>query len=79
MEKTKLTLRVEKTLIESAKRYAQEHDTTVSQLISNFMRALIKKAEPPSNTPILDELTGILPSDVTISDYRQYLSEKYDV
>lgn len=79
MEKTKLTLRVEKPLINVAKRYAREHNTTVSQLVSNFMRALTKKAEQPSNTPILDELTGILPSDTTISDYRQYLNKKYDV
>lgn len=79
MGKTKLTLRVEKSLIDATKQYAREHGTTVSQLVSNFMYALNKKIDPPSNTPILDKLTGILPSDTTIADYKEYLDKKYGV
>lgn len=77
MEKTELTLRIEKHLVDVAKRYAREHDTTISELVSDFLCALGKQAEPPSDTPILDELTGILPSEAADSDYRRHLEKKH--
>jgi len=70
---------VEKSLIDATKRYAEMHDTTVSQLISDFLRALIQETAPPSATPVLDKLAGVLPPDTTTSDYWQHLNEKYGV
>jgi len=76
MEKTKLTLRIEKPIIESAKEYAQYHNTTVSRLVAEFLRSL-KVAENIPHTPILEELSGILPGDASLGEYKAYLEEKY--
>ena len=76
MEKTKLTLRIEKPIIESAKDYAQYHNTTLSRLVAEFLRSL-KTADTASKPPILAELSGILPADVSLAEHQAYLEEKY--
>ena len=40
MEKTTLTVRVPRDLLEGAKRYASEHETTLTRLVSEFLRQL---------------------------------------
>jgi hypothetical protein len=76
MEKTKLTLRIEKPVIEAAKSYAQHHNTTVSRLVAEFLRSLKVPGDfPPS--PILAELSGILPASASLGEYQTYLKEKY--
>lgn len=77
MEKTKLTLRIEKPVIESAKDYAQHHHTSLSKLVAEFLRSL-KIAEGTPSLPILDELSGILPADVSVTQHHTYLDEKYE-
>jgi len=76
MEKTKLTLRIEKPTVESAKDYAREHNTTLSRLVAEFLRTLPDTENRPS-TPILAELNGILPVDSSLDGYQAYLDEKY--
>jgi len=76
MEKTKLTLRIEKPIIESAKDYAQYHNTTLSRLVAEFLRSL-KTAGGTPQTPILESLSGILPADVSLDEHRAYLEDKY--
>jgi len=77
MEKTKLTLRIEKPIIESAKTYAQHHHTSVSRLVAEFLRSL-KIAEDVPSSPILEDLSGILPSEVSLAEHRTHLEEKYE-
>jgi hypothetical protein len=54
MEKTKLTLRIEKPIIETAKDYAQHHHTTLSRLVAEFLNSLKIEADVPAS-PILKE------------------------
>jgi hypothetical protein len=75
--KTKLTIRTEKQWIERAKAYAQRHDTTITQLVTDFFRHLELGEQPPSSTPILDRLTGILPPDVSTDEHHDHLTDKY--
>jgi len=77
MEKTKLTLRIEKPIIESAKQYAKHHDTSLSRLVAEFLRSLKIATDAPP-TPILEDLSGILPSDASLAEYHMHLEEKYD-
>jgi hypothetical protein len=75
---TKLTVRVERDLIDSAKRYARRQGITLSQLIEDYLRSLaIQQDEQSINTPILQKLSGILPSSITLDEYHQHLDEKY--
>jgi hypothetical protein len=74
---TKLTVRVDQRWLEQARRYSAEHGTTLSKLISEFLRGLSTAERPLGDTPIMDRLTGILPADVDVEDYRRHLAEKH--
>lgn len=74
---TKLTVRVDARWLESAKRYAEQHDTTLSKLVSEFLRTLAAPEIQLKQTPILHRLAGVLPPDVTIAQRRAYLDKKY--
>ena len=76
-QKTKLTVRVDSSALDRAKQYAAAHNTSLSKLISQFLRMLDAEA-PPARTPILDKLTGILPADASVEGHRAYLAKKYD-
>ena len=76
-EKKKLTIRVDARLIEQAKAYAEEHNTSISQLVEVYLLELNRVKKTDSPTPILDELTGIFPEEANIEDYYDYLMEKY--
>lgn len=77
MEKTKLTVRVPRDLLEGAKRYASEHDTTLTRLVSEFLRQLSSQGDPLADAPIVRRLSGTLSQDVSVEDYRKHLEQKY--
>jgi hypothetical protein len=77
MEKTKLTVRVPRDLLEGAKRYANEHGTTLTRLVSEFLRQLSIQDDMLADAPAVRRLSGILPADASIEDYRHYLETKY--
>ncbi len=62
---TKLTLTLNKDIIEYAKKYAASNQTSLSDLVENYFKALTI-AEPevnyqinqPSKTPIVDSIVG---------------------
>ena len=75
---TKLTLRLEDSLIQQAKGYAKEHDQSVSQLVANYFQVLMQQPEKPSLSPVTQSLIGILESsDIEQKDYKDYLEEKF--
>ena len=76
MENTKLTVRVSRDLIDNAKRYASENNTTLTKLVEAYLQSL--PARPSlADAPIVRRLTGVLPPDLTIQDYKDHLDEKY--
>ena len=79
MEKTKLTVRVPRDFLESAKRYASEHDTTLTRLISEFLRQLSTEDDLLADAPVVRRLSGTLTADASVEDYGEYLEKKYGV
>jgi hypothetical protein len=77
MERTKLTIRVDRDLLEGAKRYANEHDTTLTRLVSEYLRRLSARDDPLANAPIVRRLSGTLSQEASVNDYHEYLEEKY--
>lgn len=76
-EKRKLTLRLNKRLIEQAKKYAAQHDISVSELVETYFLHLDLK-EKSTHTSLVQRLTGILPADIDVQEeYGRYLEEKY--
>lgn len=76
MEQTKLTVRIPRDLLENVKRYAAENHTTVTDLIEAYLRR-IPVGESLKDAPIVRHLSGILPTNISIQDYREHLDEKY--
>lgn len=58
MQKTKLTVRVPRDLLEGGKRYASEHGTTLTRLISEFLRQLTAQSDPLADASIVQRLFG---------------------
>lgn len=77
MEETKLTVRVPRTLLENVKRYARQHNTTLTSLIGEYLKRIPVQEKLLDQAPIIRRLSGILPQDVSIGTYRQHLDEKY--
>ena len=79
---TKLTLTMEQSIIEKAKRYARERERSLSDLIENYLRALIeeKAKDEKDLSPTVKQLRGsfTLPEGF---DYKKeitdILSKKY--
>jgi len=74
---TKLTLTIEQSVIEKAKRYAKDKERSLSSLIENYLKALTKENNPNEIelTPIVKSLKGSFtaPKDL---DYKKELSNR---
>jgi len=76
-QKTKLTVRINQRWVDNAKRYARRHNTTVTQIVSDFFRQLGMQDAHSAQTPVLQRMAGILPGDISIEQRREHLVEKY--
>ena len=75
---TKLTLRLEDSLIQQAKDYAREHEKSLSQIVADYFKALTESKQRLENAPITQSLIGVLSaSDVDEEDYKKHLEDKY--
>ena len=77
---TKLTLSLNKNIIEEAKIYAKENQISLSKLIENYLNSLVKTRQKETTriSPLVESLTGVISSDTDErKSYRDYLSEKY--
>jgi len=76
-EKRKLTLRMNKRLIEQAKMYAARRNISVSELVETFFLRL-EDADENGHTQLVRQLTGILSEEVDVEkEYTDHLMEKY--
>ena len=76
MDDVKLTVRVPRNLLENAKRYAVEHNTTLTNLIETYLHRIPVQGDL-ENAPIIRRLSGSLSQAVSIQDYQTHLEEKY--
>jgi hypothetical protein len=75
MQETKLTVRVPRDLLENAKRYAAQNNTSLTNLFEAYLRRLPAQA-PLENAPLVRWLSGRLSQNVSIQDYKKHLDEK---
>ncbi|HMO51299.1 MAG TPA: DUF6364 family protein [Kiritimatiellia bacterium] len=76
---TKLTLRLDDSLINRAKHAAEKRGKSVSQMVAEFFDSLDgatprKPGYPPITTALLGSLRG---ASMTKEDYRRHLRDKY--
>ena len=80
---TKLTLRLNRNVIERAKIYARNHEISLSKMIESYLDSITKQQEgekKTSFTPLVESLSGVinLPAEFDYKkEYRDYLEEKY--
>jgi len=78
---TKLTLRLNKSVIERAKQYAQLHKTSVSRLVESYLDVVTQKSKAVDEiTPLVESLSGVIEVDADFDhkkEYTDYLIDKH--
>ncbi len=78
---TKLTLNVDKAIIEQAKKYAKSHKTSLSKLIEAYLSSLVaNKSHDVEITPLVKSLSGVIKLEKDFDyrmQYTDFLMEKY--
>ncbi len=78
---TKLTLSLEKEIIEGAKKYARRRNKSLSKMVEAYLRQVAhNEITEEEITPLVAELSGILSPEQTDrrkEEYGDYLEEKY--
>lgn len=77
---TKLTLRLDDALIAHAKRYAKNEGKSISQIVSDYFRAIPDRPDKKMRHigPITTQLRGCLKGkDIDRKDYREHIEKKY--
>ncbi len=78
---TKLTLKLEQTVIEKAKDYAKEHKTSLSKLIENYLQKVTSDHNKQEYiTPLVKSLSGIIQYTAdtnTKESYKEFIINKY--
>lgn len=77
----KLTLSLEKEVIEHAKEFSRKQHKSLSKLVENYLRQITRTApQNESITPLVAELSGLIKPDRVKrrkDEYAAYLTEKY--
>ncbi|MHB1686564.1 MAG: DUF6364 family protein [Ignavibacteriaceae bacterium] len=77
---TKLTLRMDKKIIDKAKRISHKKGKSISQIVSEYLlkEEISEINEDYEETPLVKKLKGIIKDkDLNEGDYHKYLEEKY--
>lgn len=78
---TKLTLKLDKEVINQAKQYAESKKISLSKLIESYLLLLTKETKNKEYiSPLVESLSGVIELPENYDDkaeYRDYLSEKY--
>lgn len=78
----KLTLKLDKGVIEKAKEYAKKKNISLSRMVERYFKAVVEKKQDKEKkySPLVEELSGIINLDNDFDfreDYTNYLVEKY--
>ncbi len=79
---TKLTLKLDKKIIEQAKLFAKSKNLSLSKIVEHYLTYLLKNKIKDDYSMLVNELSGIitLPNNYNIKDdYIDHLLEKNDL
>jgi len=78
---TKLTLKLKKAVIDQAKRYASDHETSLSRIIENYLAAITGQQDLKDDiSPLVKSISGVIvvPEDFNHKESaHKHLNEKY--
>lgn len=82
----KLTLKLDKYVIEEARLYAKGRNLSLSRMVERYFKAMVektqikKKEKEKHYSPLIEELSGVISLDADFDfkeEYTNYLMEKY--
>lgn len=83
---TKLTLTIEKSVIEKAKRYAKGTQRSLSEMVQKYLESLDEPEDEKKFSPKMQKLLNMIPKDIPqytdeeLEQYRRkYLEKKHGV
>ena len=76
MSTNKLTLSIDAATVNKAKRYVAAHGTSLSRLLTQYLASLPDEIRQPL-PPRVRRLSGILPSQTGVDEYKAHLRDKY--
>lgn len=81
---TKITLKLNDSVLEKAKEYARSHNISLSTMIERYLKAMVSDNDIPSEqieiSPRVKELSGVIklpPNYDYKQEYGNYLEKKY--
>ena len=78
---TKLTLKLRKSVIDQAKQYASDHDTSLSRIIENYLAAITADSDAKDGiSPLVKSISGIIQVPDNFNhkeDFHKHLDEMY--
>jgi hypothetical protein len=77
MDETKLTIRIDRATLECAKRYARAHDTSLTRLVTSHLERLGAADGTDVHAPVTRRLSGVLPPEASLQDYRDHIERKH--
>jgi hypothetical protein len=77
MKEQKLTIRVSQSVLDGAKRYAREHGTSLTRLVTSYLERLGTTSDALDSAPITRSLAGTLPATADRSEYREHLEQRH--
>ena len=77
---TKLTLKLDQSIIQSAKKYAENNNRSLSKLVEDYFRNLVIETDPQKKySPLIEELSGVISEkELKKLNYVEYLEKKYE-
>jgi hypothetical protein len=77
---TKLTLKLDATVIQAAKAYANEQGRSLSKMVEDYFRQIVSERKSKKQySPLVEELSGVISdNDLDNLDYVRYLEQKYE-
>ena len=77
MDETKLTIRIDRATLASAKKYAQAHGTSLTRLVTSHLERLGGHGETADEAPVTRRLTGVLPPEASLHDYHEHIERTH--
>jgi hypothetical protein len=78
---TKLTLRLNKGVIDRAKAYAHDRNTSLSRMIESYLESITSQNVSTTEiSPLVESLSGVVELDENFDfkkEYSSYLTKKY--
>jgi len=77
---TKLTLKLDNSIIEQAKSYAKDKNTSLSKLIESYLSKLVAPDDTYEITPLVKSLSGVIDVPKNFDpkkEYKKHLLDKY--